>query len=62
MSLGIYSFRLSVTTKSRRAAVVTSVENLLITQDDRLLLTQDLNNLALEQRVVFTLPTQSEMP
>jgi hypothetical protein len=66
MSLGIYSFRLSVTTKSRRATTTPFIPegglpgDWLTAEDGRPLLTQNLNNLTLEQRAVFALLTQSE--
>jgi hypothetical protein len=64
MSLGIYSFRLSVTTKSRRARSRVLPGDLpldfLTTEDDRPLLTQNLRNISLEQRAIFALLTQNE--
>jgi hypothetical protein len=63
MSLGVYSFRLSVTTKSRRAISIAPsgdfIADLLFTEDGRPLLTQDLKNIALQQSISIILLTQS---
>lgn len=63
MSLGVFAFRLSVSTKHRRRIAAEIGElplDLLITQNDQPLLTQNNKNIALNHRVVRYLLTQDE--
>jgi hypothetical protein len=55
MSLGIYSFRLAVTTKSRRARARATFDY-LTTENDIALLTQDTRFIELEQSFSTTVP------
>lgn len=56
MSLGVFSFRLSVSTKQRRRVVAPQIEDipldLLITQSGENIHTQDSRNVALNHRIV----------
>ena len=62
MSLGVFSFRLSVSTKQRRRVVVPQIEDLpldlLITQSGENIHTQDSRNVALNHRLVKLLLTE----
>lgn len=63
MSLGVFAFRLSVSTKHRRRIAAEAVElplDLLITQDNQPLLTQNNKNIALNHRIVRYLLTQDD--
>lgn len=62
MSLGVFSFRLSVSTKQRRRVVAPQIEDipldLLITQSGENIHTQDSRNVALNHRIVKLLLTE----
>ena len=62
MSLGVYSFRLSVTTKSRRKFLAPQLDqialDLLITQSGENIYTQDSRAIALNQRIARLLLTE----
>lgn len=62
MSLGVFSFRLSVSTKQRRRVVAPQIEDipldLLITQSGENIHTQDSRNVALNHRIAKLLLTE----